>query len=174
MPWRRPLTNTRSDRSFDVARSWITDCCGGRGVHATRAISRKPDHQLPSRLIDLAGEQFVLTDTCSNTVFASEAYCTLSYCWGEHLKPPWITKKDNLQDRKTGFNPSELPKTLRDATIIAQRLGIRYIWIDAICIGKEFSEQFSTCFGDLESTIFPFWVKTMSRSSRNPPKPRSD
>ncbi|KAI0440371.1 heterokaryon incompatibility protein-domain-containing protein [Xylaria telfairii] len=136
VPWKRRLTNTRSERSFDVARSWLTDCCEERDMHARKTPIEKPSYDPPSRLIDLAGNQFILKEVCA-TEFKPEAYCTLSYCWGDHLNPYWITKKSNLQDRKTGFNPSELPKTLRDATAIAQQLGIRYIWIDSVCIVQD-------------------------------------
>ncbi|KAI1145750.1 hypothetical protein F4825DRAFT_443002 [Nemania diffusa] len=49
VPWRRRLlTNTRSDRSFDVARLWLGNCRGECDQYSVQP------NDLPSRLIDLA------------------------------------------------------------------------------------------------------------------------
>jgi hypothetical protein len=57
---------------------------------------------------------------------------SLSHCWG---KEQIITTTTNtLQDRKAGIKISELPKTFRHAIRITRGLGIRYLWIDSLCI----------------------------------------
>ncbi|KAI1366156.1 heterokaryon incompatibility protein-domain-containing protein [Xylaria arbuscula] len=146
--WTRRLTNTRSDASFDTARSWLADCCANPGGHEKPNSANPQDqfmnmiaYELPRRLIDVQPldgtlEQFSLKDT-GIINFDSYPYCTLSYCWGGQSNPSWITTKANLQSRQVGFDRSELPPTLRDATFIAQKLGFRYIWIDAICIVQD-------------------------------------
>lgn len=59
-------------------------------------------------------------------------YTTLSYCWG---KAPFIqTTTKTLEARKSCIKWDELPITFRDAIIITRELGIRYIWIDSLCI----------------------------------------
>ncbi|KAJ8127334.1 hypothetical protein O1611_g6303 [Lasiodiplodia mahajangana] len=97
--------------------------------------------KLPTRLIDLETEggslEWLKLKDTRTTNLESCGYCALSYCWGKHMNPPWITTKANLQDRLVGFDPSELPATLYDAAFIAQQLQIRYIWIDAICIVQD-------------------------------------
>ncbi|KAI0431138.1 heterokaryon incompatibility protein-domain-containing protein [Xylaria sp. FL1042] len=148
VPWRRRLTDTRSNASFDVARSWLTDCCANQGSHVISDTTKGQKqsashlyHQFPTRLIDLGSvhgspEQLALKDT-QTIKSKSYTYCTLSYCWGKQIDPSWITTKSNLQHRQVGFDRSELPPTLYDATFIAQQLGLRYIWIDAICIVQD-------------------------------------
>ncbi|KAI0425581.1 hypothetical protein F5Y09DRAFT_352147 [Xylaria sp. FL1042] len=130
-----------SDCSFEVAHQWIADCDNGRGSHrpvhkasGSPGTPIMPGHPIPFRLIDLAPKdssagRFVLQETCAAN-FEHDVYCTLSYCWGEHLNPYWITTKENLQDRMAGFDPADLPNMLRDATAIARRLGIQsqLIW----------------------------------------------
>jgi hypothetical protein len=59
-------------------------------------------------------------------------YATLSYCWGREdfikLTP------DNLDSFLNIIPHEDLPKTLKDGIYIARRLGLEYVWIDALCI----------------------------------------
>ena len=69
-------------------------------------------------------------------------YTTLSYRWG-NLAASWNTMKANLAARQVGFTLEELPATLRDAVEATARLGIRYIWIDSICIVQDDREDWA-------------------------------
>ncbi|KAI1264058.1 heterokaryon incompatibility protein-domain-containing protein [Xylariaceae sp. FL1019] len=146
VPWRRTLTNTGSDESFDVGRTWLADCLAGQGEHVTKHHVTPPEPQeahrlspeLPSRLIDIGSSgldeaHVVLTSTES----CSYRYLALSYCWGDVANPPWITTKTNLAQRLTSFDYRDLPATLSDALVITRKLGFRYIWIDALCIVQD-------------------------------------
>jgi hypothetical protein len=60
-------------------------------------------------------------------------YATLSYCWGKKE----LTKllKSNYDTMTTsGISVHNLPLTFRDAITATNRLGLEYIWIDALCI----------------------------------------
>jgi Heterokaryon incompatibility protein (HET) len=39
-----------------------------------------------------------------------------------------------IEDMRVGISVSELPRTFQDAIIVARRLGLRYLWIDSLCI----------------------------------------
>ncbi|KAL5399273.1 hypothetical protein PMIN03_012691 [Paraphaeosphaeria minitans] len=41
---------------------------------------------------------------------------------------------DNIEARLNWFSFSELPKTFRDAVRVTRELGIKYLWIDSLCI----------------------------------------
>lgn len=59
-------------------------------------------------------------------------YLALSYCWG---KSQAVTLTEaRLKQQPVGFPLRTLPRTLRDAIIIASHLGFQYIWVDALCI----------------------------------------
>lgn len=63
----------------------------------------------------------------------SAPYTTLSYIWGG--PQPLTTTKDTLSTHVlTGFNESDAPLTIRDAVQTTRNLGLRYLWIDALCI----------------------------------------
>lgn len=60
-------------------------------------------------------------------------YVTLSHCWGQ-AQILRLTE-DNIKDFfQEGFRLEELPLTFQDAMVFESRLGIRYIWIDFLCI----------------------------------------
>jgi hypothetical protein len=92
---------------------------------------------MPSRLLDVG---LAKTDTlrlCCSNKNKTLKYVALSYCWGmlnEAGMPKFCTTDENIKARRNGFDISKLPKTFRDAVRVAQNLGIRYLWIDSLCI----------------------------------------
>jgi hypothetical protein len=61
-----------------------------------------------------------------------QGYMTLSYRWGSS---PFINlTSSNLQDLRRGSSISTLPKTFQDAIQVTRSLGIKFLWIDALCI----------------------------------------
>jgi hypothetical protein len=60
-------------------------------------------------------------------------YATLSYCWGEAQKFMLLTT--TVLEAWTERLPIEhLPQSSQDAIEVTRALGIRYLWIDALCI----------------------------------------
>ncbi|RFN48843.1 hypothetical protein FIE12Z_6898 [Fusarium flagelliforme] len=60
-------------------------------------------------------------------------YLILSYQWGKGNNPARTTSK-NLEERKVEIKVQNMPKTIRDAIDITRLIGIRYLWVDAVCI----------------------------------------
>ncbi|KAK8137002.1 hypothetical protein PG984_004942 [Apiospora sp. TS-2023a] len=81
-----------------------------------------------------------LTTTRSNESFAI-ASAWLNECLGPVQDATWLTTKANLDSRSRGFERLSLPKTLWDALFIAEKLGLRYLWIDAICIVQDDEDE---------------------------------
>jgi len=44
------------------------------------------------------------------------------------------TTRANLESHKSGILEASLPKTIRDAISVTRDLGIRFLWVDALCI----------------------------------------
>jgi hypothetical protein len=65
-------------------------------------------------------------------------YTALSHRWGndppKKEDPRYCTTYDNLSARLNGFSLSKLPETFQDAVRVTRELGIRYLWIDSLCI----------------------------------------
>jgi hypothetical protein len=107
----------------------VTESCGGQ--------SKAHEDSFPARLIDL--EAFPGTKTRAvgdlrlvEVVRDCPKYMTLSHYWGGNLEGK--TTLLNLSQRLLRFRLQEIPPTFKDAVEITRRLGIRYLWIDALCI----------------------------------------
>lgn len=59
-------------------------------------------------------------------------YMTLSYRWGAH--PKILLKSSSLESFKSENSIGQLPLTFRDAIGVVRHFGIRYLWIDSLCI----------------------------------------
>jgi hypothetical protein len=85
----------------------------------------------PTRLLDV-GAKDLDTVTLVEPVDKVE-YLALSHCWGQ--SNAFITTPATMDQMKKGFLlTSNIPKTFRDAIIVTRKLGIRYLWIDSLCI----------------------------------------
>lgn len=65
-------------------------------------------------------------------------FIALSYVWGNSKEPPYTTNLSNIMlHRKHGGLENcltKLPQALQDAIHLVRCLGVRYIWIDSLCI----------------------------------------
>ncbi|PMD25596.1 HET-domain-containing protein, partial [Hyaloscypha hepaticicola] len=59
-------------------------------------------------------------------------YAALSYVWGGDQ--PGKTTSQNVKAHFEGIALSDLPTTLRDAVQVTREIGLRYLWIDSLCI----------------------------------------
>jgi hypothetical protein len=54
---------------------------------------------------------------------------------------PLAATKSNIQTLISGVEIDRPPQTLKDAVYVTRRLGIRYLWIDALCIIQDSPED---------------------------------
>ncbi|KID82946.1 HET domain protein [Metarhizium guizhouense ARSEF 977] len=88
---------------------------------------------LPTRVIDVGPSDGSKTPFLVETERELRGlYVTLSHCWG--ASRPLVTDAESLAARKAQVPESELPETFRNAVLITRRLGVRYLWIDSLCI----------------------------------------
>ncbi|KAF9879665.1 heterokaryon incompatibility protein [Colletotrichum karsti] len=59
-------------------------------------------------------------------------YMTLSHCWG--LAHCMSLTTDNYAQLLKGIPLEDLPQLYKDALYVAAQIGIRYMWIDSLCI----------------------------------------
>lgn len=135
--------STDSRSSWQLITKWIDECvdnrvqCGGRGDCSwkpTRLLDLGQDAtQLKPHLI-LSKEHFmessISEERCRST--SSEHYMTLSHCWGSNEILRLL--RGNLDSLCKSIRLESLPKTFKDAMRITRDLGIRYLWIDSLCI----------------------------------------
>ncbi|KAK3303131.1 uncharacterized protein B0T15DRAFT_513341 [Chaetomium strumarium] len=98
---------------------------------------RRPS--LPTRLINVgpSGSPSVrLYETQSSDRPEDFRYIALSHRWGTPSpeKPFFGTTVHNKEAHMSGMEINRLPDTFRDAVVATRALGLRYLWIDSICI----------------------------------------
>ena len=128
--------NTSSAACWELAKAWLRECetkhkgCCSHG--STRAYS-------PTRLIkiDRRGAEHQL---CLSVDHPSKVeYLTLSHRWGTRPALSLTTSKINLWSGNIPFE--DLPRTYRYAVVATNRLGFKYLWIDALCIVQDSKED---------------------------------
>lgn len=60
-------------------------------------------------------------------------YVTLSYRWTDESRM-FKTTTETIEERRKGVPMKMLPQAMRDAVVLTRVLGLRYLWIDALCI----------------------------------------
>ncbi|RKL50780.1 hypothetical protein BFJ72_g233 [Fusarium proliferatum] len=90
-------------------------------------------------VIDMENESLVPLPYMDNgNQLRFKPYATVSYVWGNGHSRQHATRVSNIQSRRKSGGLSavirDLPKALRQSIALTHQLGIRYIWIDALCI----------------------------------------
>lgn len=118
---------TSSDESFSWATQQINRCREDH-QHCNSYLSAAV---LPKRVV-FVGSTAEPALRLYESQAESDSYVCLSYCWGR--RPFHCTLLDNLESHKRCIKPDHLPPTMNDAIEYTRRLGVRYIWIDSLCI----------------------------------------
>jgi hypothetical protein len=125
-------STTGSETNLDLAASWLRDCTE---THENCYHRPQMEPVLPLRVLDIGGPESPQNICLSQGQEGEKrvgSYAALSYCWGTNL--PYRTMRENIDELKKGFPAARLPKTFTDAICVCRHLGIRFLWIDSMCI----------------------------------------
>ncbi|KAK4223399.1 heterokaryon incompatibility protein-domain-containing protein [Podospora fimiseda] len=110
-----------SKANFNLANRWLREC---QATH--ESCRRRIVPCLPTKVIDVRERRLVYSRGCI------AEYTALSHCWGGNI--PNVLTTATLQSWEQSLPGEELPANLRDPITITGHLGIRYLWIDCLCI----------------------------------------
>jgi hypothetical protein len=131
LPIRPPIIDVGSEPALRRARQLFETC---RDSHQLCPRARTP--LLPTRAIDVgtidSGDQVRLHIASPGEL---RDYVALSYCWGG--PQPVLLTIENLKGMTASIPVDSLPQTIKDAIKVTRGLGIRFLWIDALCIIQE-------------------------------------
>jgi hypothetical protein len=134
-------SSTLSTTTLTAANEWFSHC------HSTHTLCRQLatffPKQLPTRLIDIGHDgdtDWILRIVPDNSILSTSLlYMTLSYRWGSN--PRLILLSSNLSQFRQGAPISDLPPLFRDFFTVARYFRVRYVWIDALCIIQDSTED---------------------------------
>ncbi|KAL8306273.1 hypothetical protein RB597_003179 [Gaeumannomyces tritici] len=119
---------------FNVARilNWAKNCEERHSACNRNFPGSSGGTVAPRRLIDVG-----LPEQSDVTLVATNGqplkYAALSYCWGRN-QTGYITTTETLGQIMQGVPVALLSQTIQDAVMVVRKLGIRYLWVDALCI----------------------------------------
>lgn len=119
-----------SPRALTLAKECIDECVHGH-EHCIK-LSVSPDPLLPTRAIDcndLGHPRLVSMNGQRGR------YLTLSYVWGGDQAHK--TTLSNITTYEGGIDPTLIPQTIRDAIYVTNALGLRWLWVDSLCINQD-------------------------------------
>lgn len=126
----REVTRAPSeDSNFRAIERWLNFCNKNHTCH----LGDLP--LLPTRALDVGPPDGSTDPILSVNPNRRDRYVALSYCWGKGQKT--ITTRHTLEKFRIGIQTSTLSQSLQDAVMITRRIGLRYLWIDALCIVQE-------------------------------------
>jgi hypothetical protein len=74
-----------------------------------------------------------------NTTKEVAPYAALSYVWGG--PQAFCTLQSNVASHSSQISLSTLPQTIQDAVFCAHKLGLKYLWVDSLCIIQDSTDD---------------------------------
>lgn len=122
-----------SPECLELIKSWVAEC-----DHSHRRCKDTRAKPIPDRaiLVGDAGDDPRLVEFPSGS---QEEYIALSHRWGGNV--PLQLQKSKLEDFKKRIPFSTIPRTFQHAITVCRALGVKYIWIDSLCIIQDSKED---------------------------------
>lgn len=136
------LTITPLTSQYDPAliRSWLRDCPGSSSPLSDLSEVEDQPFKYIERFIDTEERRLVevRNNTGSFEVPPGAPFAALSYVWGKNGQQVTLTKSvKEMFHRKEGIAMAGLLKTIQDSIRVCLDIGIRYLWVDALCIVQD-------------------------------------
>jgi len=142
-------SSTESEQSIQQAKDWL-QACNNSPEHAECAFMARnqtsrgqPSGEslfVPTRLLDVGTidqpEIRLVADTKQEGV--QGPYTTLSHMWGIPMGDRFQLTNENYSQfcQRIDITDPKLTLTFRHGMEVTRRIGVRYLWIDSICINQ--------------------------------------
>ena len=132
----RLMSNTTID--FRLLANWINDCQASPRRTQLDRVGLLAEDPFRIRLIDIKHRCLVECRLHGKL----DDFAALSYMWGS--QKPLMLLSTNLaeleeEDSLSPFDP-RIPRTIKDAMLLCERLEEAYLWVDSLCIMQNTSE----------------------------------
>lgn len=129
-----PSGQTGSDLAFSRLTTWFQTCSNQHVKYGA-----KNNRSLPHRVL-FVGNQAETTIQLVEDATSTAPYVCLSHRWGPDTGKVCLGKS-NLNNFKAGILVTSLPQLFQDVIIVVWRLGLKYLWIDSLCIIQDDSRD---------------------------------
>ncbi|KAF7947922.1 hypothetical protein EAE96_008993 [Botrytis aclada] len=130
--FREISVQTYNPTARNLSKKWIEECLKNH-TSCNANFSLPESAEMPTRIIDTTPvDGNVELRLVKGSDIGREKYIALSHCWGKYQQV--MTTSENIDSMFRGISLRMLSQTFRDAVRICRDLGIRYLWIDSVCI----------------------------------------
>lgn len=125
-------SSNSSPEAFDFLHQHLAECTTEHTL-----CSAENNRNMPKRLIHIKnGHHATLVEVIDGSRHVNAIYAALSYCWGGDQS--FKAERSNLPlMMENGFLIADLPIVLRETIGLCRKLGLLYLWIDALCIVQD-------------------------------------
>src|SRR5437016_11506675 len=136
-----------SPAAFAKANAWLAECIDWH----TQCQRVSPGlSEMPSRVLEISPRE---NDNYSIRLHETKgeiaSYVALSYIWGG--PQTCQTLKSNFDEHMQQIDAKKLPRTIMDAVFCTQKLGLKYLWVDSLCIIQDSLEDKAKEIGRMSS-----------------------
>lgn len=153
---------TGTAETYATARRWLAECDRD---HST--CNANLTNMLPQRVIDLGASGFLdemrLMESSPNQ---RARYVTLSHCWGH--QQPLATTLATYTQRQAGISWDDMPLTFKHAVEFTKQIGVRYLWIDSLCIIQDSTPDWDTQAANMASIYRNSYLTIAASSAKGP------
>lgn len=157
-----------------MLKNWLSECSNHENCSASLPVARNT--KLPTRVLDLTGSADIPSDIDDLKIKLREtsegevgSYTALSYCWGSDPQYHFKTTRQTLDQYKRGIEYGSLPLTQQEAILATLYLGVRYLWIDSICIVQDDPEDWQVEAARM-SLVYSNALLTLAATSSSSPQ----
>jgi hypothetical protein len=134
----RGLPVRQEEADMERLRGWLRTC---EETHAAPGQRQHLHQSLGNKLTTLR-----VIDTAENRVCEldrPDRYACLSYVWGKSDQTQYTAATKEALEAPQGLMEESvnLPQTIRDSMEVTRQMGLRYLWIDALCIRQDDAED---------------------------------
>lgn len=141
-----------------LIRDWLHKC---DELHTACASTTSPF--LPTRVLDVQDPTYIRLCVSGEDKQHGQ-YACLSHCWGGGV--PICTMRSTLQSyQDNGILWSNLPLSFQHAVDMTRRLGLRYLWIDSLCIVQDDIEDWRTDGSKMSDTYSKAYITFAATSA---------
>lgn len=160
------LPEPASQAEFTLLREWIHACDENHKCFPYQSRDDLPP--MPTRVIDVGkGSQWPLR-LVETKQSSQSKYVALSHCWGNiDDKQKLCTYRDNIEEHKKSIEYARLPPSFKDAVRVTRALGIRYLWIDSICVIQRDAKDWEAEAGRMESVFSSAYCTIAATSAQS-------
>ncbi|KAI1354716.1 HET-domain-containing protein [Xylaria sp. FL0043] len=136
--------NTGSTAALATVSCWLNRCVSN---HSKCHIPNESNTFRPKRLVDIGKHPSLFFVISGDQAPSIESYITLSYEWG--LVNDILLTTATEKQLRSGRAIKDLPRIFQEAFSVARYIGIRFLWIDCLCIiqkgdgGKDWASECS-------------------------------